>query len=252
MNIFDEASLACAMVDSKTRKLYLFRNIGNPICYTINKEQNTLLFASTPQILEAALKIQKIVLKEPDKQIIELEKGDIVCIDEDLNITKETCSVTRGARTSYLSSLTKSWGRTISYLPKKSKGISGTGFKCTKCGKKFVSIDCVENHLEDVHHIFDHLDEDEDISDFWQDCSESFVPKKLVNRKNDYHPKLLPAPQQTSMNLNVVRRKAIFIKKDKPSIRTFSSFEDMQRDTEACLKEMEKLTSTQEIDAEVS
>jgi glucosamine 6-phosphate synthetase-like amidotransferase/phosphosugar isomerase protein len=231
LNTFDEATLACAMVDSKNKKLYLFRNIGNPICYVINKEQNVLIFASTPSILSKALKLHDL----PNEKIIDVEKGQILCIDEDLHIETETCQHLRGSRSSYLSVVTSHWAK--SHTKKLS---SGSGYKCLKCGKKFVSQDYVENHLDNVHHIFEHLDEDEELSDYWENLDKPFYPvKKTINRKGEF--RVIKGAQQ---RLALPAPSKVYSK-------SFTSFEDMQADTEACLKEMEKMVP-ENIEAEIS
>ena len=234
LNVFDDASIACAMVDSKTKKLWLFRNIGNPICYVINKEQNTLIFASTSNILESACKLHNI----STEKIVELDKGQIVCIDEDLNIESETSCNLRGARSSYMTTVAKSWNRGTTYLnPKKKKVYSGTGYKCMKCGKKFVSVNCVEAHLEEVHDMSERLDEDEDIEDYWEDLGASLYPKS-VNRKKEFKlvkKSSLKAIESSQTSLNLPAKVNQYSRS--------KTFEEMQRDTEQCLRELEAMAS---------
>ena len=237
LNVFDQASVACSVVDSKQKKLWLFRNIGNPICYTKLESLNCIFFASTPYILKESLEAQGI----SDPKIIELEAGEIICIDENLQITSEqTCNL-RGPRSSFTSAASYFNKPKTTYAPKvKRKNTDGTtGYKCLKCGKKFVSIKYVEDHLIEYHNILDKLD-GEEIEDYWEDLSaprifspsKSWIKKsngeiKVINRKQDFHSTQLCLPFPTV----------------KPKAKIYSSFEEMNRDTNLILKQMEKITA---------
>jgi predicted glutamine amidotransferase len=78
---FDEGGVASAMVDSKTRKLYLFRNTGRSIVFAKIKSLNIIVFASTEAIMSKALKLARINEKV---KIEDLAKGEVMEIDEEL------------------------------------------------------------------------------------------------------------------------------------------------------------------------
>ena len=212
LNVFDDSSVACAMVDSKTRKLWLFRNIGNPICYMINKELKTFFFASTPFILKESLAKQAL----PHSNIIEMEKGEILCIDEDLNITKEISCGLRESRTSYMTNwFTPKKKVSISTVKKPVSITSSLGLQCLKCGKKFIHGSpkdptfWIKKHLIEEHDILKHLDEDEFITDYFVDLNpDCHVAKPIINRKREFS-------------------------------KTYSSFTEMQKETDEILKTLE-------------
>jgi len=101
LKTFDDGSVACALVDSEDRSLYLFRNIGNPIVFTKIKSLGILVFASTTGILKEALKKSKIA--EEDK-FWSIKKGGILKI---LESTEYKGWNTKGLRDSYISYYTK-------------------------------------------------------------------------------------------------------------------------------------------------
>lgn len=76
---FDAGDFACAIVDAKMKYLYLFRNAGRPLYITALPFCNTIVFASTKEILTRSLLKHNIHV--PEKACKFLARGVITKID---------------------------------------------------------------------------------------------------------------------------------------------------------------------------
>lgn len=101
LKVFDSGSVACAMVDSVARCLYLFRNVGNPINFAKIDSLGILVFASTTEILKEGLKDSGIT---EDIKFWSIKKGGVIKVTEN---TEYRGWITKGLRDPYTSYYTK-------------------------------------------------------------------------------------------------------------------------------------------------
>lgn len=177
---FDNGGVACAMVDSKKRRLWLFRNVDRGIAYTYINDNKMLVFASTEYILKTSLKECKIKHSE----IESVKSGEIMRIDEELNIytmdvklreplpeidfefPKTKIKVSRSLTNYQLSLFNKLGIQTAKpskdiittpwfpLPPKKTSSTTTIGsayHKCKKCKRQFISPEHLGRHFEKEH-----------------------------------------------------------------------------------------------------
>ena len=171
---FDQGSLACAMVDTKRRFLYLFRNTGNPIVMCYVNAISAIAFASTEEILLGAIKDCNL---GKHGKVESLKCGEILRIDQTHDIWCQVVEGLRSPRPRYIPQTNyksdwKGWDNSgndyknylnfgkDSVAPKKSVSVSSkNGLICPMKGcknsqgghKVFVSEYFLQKHLMNDH-----------------------------------------------------------------------------------------------------
>jgi uncharacterized C2H2 Zn-finger protein len=161
---FDTGSMACMMVDSQNRQLYLFRNIGNPIHLFKIKGSDTLFFSSTKEIAKRV--IDELELKFSFSE--EMAPG-IKVIDEVLKIDTYPINNLRKEKFYKLPTMfeVKSSGKKVKGIKSNITGKirenkhSSIYPKCPHCEKHFMDDSFVRDHIEKVHTLSKWLDDDE-------------------------------------------------------------------------------------------
>lgn len=149
LKTFDRGDMACALADAKTDSLYLFRNDGRPLVKTFLEDLNIIVFASTKEILERALKKSKI--KYDNDKIYSLKVGQILRIRRELKIKSrfveglhKTTIITKANYpvTNYPIALPR-----YNWLPKPKTKTYKRGWECKLCKKVFIGEEWLDNHI---------------------------------------------------------------------------------------------------------
>lgn len=201
MTKFDRGSYACALVDSKTRDLYLFLNSGRSISYILDKDYGLMIFASQDDFIRDGLKANKIHLKG---KMIDLECGQIVKISEDLTVNTQTVKLQKPIehhsvkhnlkRYSFgLGTDQTPWKKVKTGAPWKNPTKSwkhealnsGIGVVCKICMKKgtirkFLDAAYAKGHVSKEHGIFDPQKLEESILDLAEEKKKKEEQKPRV------------------------------------------------------------------------
>lgn len=157
MKFFDKnGDYACAMIDTKDRHLYLFRNSGRPIVWIYLENLNIMVFASTEEILKTSLDKSNISFNKT--KINSVKMGKIMRINENLKIAQyQVEGLTKPVSYTTYKVPFKVPARLTACsnvkTPKKFK--SKSGYECQICKKIFVSAYYAKKHIEKHHKILE-------------------------------------------------------------------------------------------------
>lgn len=154
MLAFKQGDFACALVDSKERSLFLFRNEDRPIAYHYLKNLNVIIFSSTKTIMKNAFKECNIKLNPKD--ILDLEPSQILKITETLNTQSHFVKGLSKPKPVYPSKYFSS--SSLYSLPKPKKRYKVVGWECQLCKapkKVFLNPSYTKQHIIDKHGVTD-------------------------------------------------------------------------------------------------